>query len=227
MNLTTSPQDTWPLSSQKHSSHRSQGWAGIPVPVHSQEWKPLISFPELWEWIFSFPSLSRISGMFFFHSPPVPELWIWVFSFPSRSRIVGMDFFHSLPVPELWNWIFLIPFPFPNLLFHRRESKRELYYCKRYQASNFFSFLYISQSNYIEEENWAKMFKSEWLKRQDILLSFVANSFAVKVLVIVNKIILFWFLFIKVAVTTWISFINFSTLQMYVYWHLSTSWDEF
>ena len=41
------------------------------------------------------------------------------------------------------------------------------------------------------------MFKSEWLKRQDILLSFVANSFAAKVLVIVNKIILFWFFFIN------------------------------
>ena len=83
------------------------------------------------------------------------------------------------------------------MLFHRRESKRELDYCKRYQASNFFSFLYISQNNYIEEVSWAKMFKSEWLKRQDILLSFVANSFAAKVLVIVNKIILFWFLFIN------------------------------
>ena len=91
-----------------------QGWAGIPVPVHSQEWKPLIPFPELWEWIFSFPSRSRISGMLFFHSLPVPELWEWVFfipfpfpncgngffSFPSRSRIVGMDFFNSLPIPE-------------------------------------------------------------------------------------------------------------------------------
>ena len=111
-------------------------------------------------------SLSRIMGMdffipfpfpnfgnAFFHSLPVPELWEWFFSFPSRSRIVGMDFFHSLPVPELWEWIFLIPFPFPNLLFHRRESKRELDYCKRYQASNFFSFLYISQNNYIEEVN--------------------------------------------------------------------------
>ena len=161
-----------------------QGWAGIPVPVHSQEWKPLIPFPELWEWIFSFHSRSRILGMLFFHSLPLPKLWEWFF-------------FHSLPVPELWEWIFFIPFPFPNLLFHRRESKRELDYCKRYQASNFFSFLYISQNNYIEEVNWAKMFKSEWLKRQDILLSFVANSFAAKVLVIVNKIILFWFLFIN------------------------------
>ena len=90
-----------------------QGWAGIPVPVHSQEWKPLIPFPELWEWIFSFPS---------------------------HSRIVGMDFFHSPTVPDLWEWIFLIPFPFLNLLFHRRESKRELDYSERYQNSIFSAF---------------------------------------------------------------------------------------
>ena len=32
----------------------------VPVPGYSQEWKPLIPFPELWEWIFSFPSHSRI-----------------------------------------------------------------------------------------------------------------------------------------------------------------------
>ena len=50
-----------------------QGWAGIPVPVHSQEWKPLIPFPELWEWIFSFPSRSRISGMLFFIPFPFPN----------------------------------------------------------------------------------------------------------------------------------------------------------
>ena len=166
------------------NTNTEQERAGIPVPVHSREWKPLIPFPELWECLFFIPF-------------PFPNYGNGFFSFPSRSRIVGMDFFHSLPVPELWEWIFLIPFPFPNLLFHRRESKRELDYCKRYQASNFFSFLYISQNNYIEEVNWAKMFKSEWLKRQDILLSFVANSFAAKVLVIVNKIILFWFLFIN------------------------------
>ena len=122
----------------------------------------------------------------FFHSRSRSREFLGMIASDSHSRIVGMDFFHSLPVPELWEWIFFIPFPFPNLLFHRRESKRELDYCKRYQASNFFSFLYISQNNYIEEVNWAKMFKSEWLKRQDILLSFVANSFAAKVLVIVN-----------------------------------------
>ena len=34
------------------------------------------------------------------------------------------------------------------------------------------------------------------MKRQNILLSFVANSFAAKVFVIVKNIILFWFLFI-------------------------------
>ena len=78
-----------------------KGWAGIPVPVHSQEWKPLIPIPELWEWILSFPSRSRISGMFFFHSLPSPELW-------------ECFFFHSLPIPELWEWLFLTPFPFPN-----------------------------------------------------------------------------------------------------------------
>ena len=31
--------------------HVAQGWAGIPVPGHSQEWRPPIPFPELWEWI--------------------------------------------------------------------------------------------------------------------------------------------------------------------------------
>ena len=138
-------------------------------------------------------SLSWIMGMDFLSPFPFPNFGNAFFFIPFPFPNCGNGFFHSLPVPELWEWIFLIPFPFPNLLFHRRESKRELDYCKRYQASNFFSFLYISQNNYIEEVNWAKMFKSEWLKRQDILLSFVANSFAAKVLVIVNKIILFWF----------------------------------
>ena len=52
-------------------------------------------------------STDRYSSIF-------PELWEWIFSFPSRSRILGMLFFHSLPVPELWEWFFFIPFPFPN-----------------------------------------------------------------------------------------------------------------
>ena len=59
---------------------------------------------------FPFPNF----GNAFFHSLPVPEFWEWIFSFPSRSRILGMGFFYSLPVPELWEWNFLFPFPFPN-----------------------------------------------------------------------------------------------------------------
>merc|ERR1712155_446098 len=88
----------------------------VPIPGHSQEWRPLIPFPELWECIFSFPSRSRILGMDFFHSLPVPEfwewdfflslpipeIWEWIFLFPSRSRILGMGFFLSLPIPEIW-----------------------------------------------------------------------------------------------------------------------------
>merc|ERR1712074_523903 len=65
-------------------------------------------------------SLSRNMGMDFFIPFPFPNFGNAFFSFPSRSRIMGMDFFHSLTIPELWEWIFLIPFPFPNLLFHRR-----------------------------------------------------------------------------------------------------------
>ena len=45
---------------------------------------------------FPFPNF----GNAFFHSLPVPEFWEWIFSFPSRSRILGMGFFNSLPVPE-------------------------------------------------------------------------------------------------------------------------------
>ena len=77
-----------------------QGWAGIPVPGHSQEWRPLIPFPNF--------------GNGFF-------------SFPSRSRISGMDFFHSLPVPEFWECFFSIPFPFPNFgngIIHSRSRSR-------------------------------------------------------------------------------------------------------
>ena len=155
-----------------HSRSRSREFLGmIASDSHSRivgmDFFHSLPVPELWEWIFFIPFPFPNFGNGFFHSLPVPEFrecFFFIpfpfpnygngfFSFPSRSRIVGMDFFHSLPVPELWEWIFLIPFPFPNLLFHRRESKRELDYCKRYQASNFFSFLYISQNNYIEEVN--------------------------------------------------------------------------
>ena len=75
---------------------------------------PLIPFPELWEWIFSFPSRSRISGMDFFHSLPVPEFWEWDFFIPFPFPKFGNGFFYSLPVPEFREWAFSIPFPFPN-----------------------------------------------------------------------------------------------------------------
>ena len=107
-------------------------------------WWPFLLFDPS-QYIFLFPSYSLWSAVCWgclyvmLKGPSLNQvitIWEWVFSFPSRSRIVGMDFFHSLPVPEVWEWIFVIPFPFPNWLFHRRESKRELDYCKRY-ASNF------------------------------------------------------------------------------------------
>ena len=62
---------------------------------------------------FPFPNF----GNAFFHSLPVPEFWEWIFLFPSRSRILGMGFFNSLPVPELWEWNFLFPFPNPQKSF--------------------------------------------------------------------------------------------------------------
>ena len=85
-----------------------------PVPSHSQEWRPLIPFPEVWEWIFSFPSRSRILGMDFFHSLPVPEFWEWDFFIPFPFPKFGNGFFYSLPVPEFREWAFSIPFPFLN-----------------------------------------------------------------------------------------------------------------
>ena len=54
---------------------------------------------SLW---FPFPNC----GNGFFHSLPIPELWEWIFPFPSCSRISGMVFFYSLPIPELWEWMF-------------------------------------------------------------------------------------------------------------------------
>ena len=99
-----------------------QGWAGIHVPAHSQEWKPLIPVPKLWKWTFSLPSCSRILGMLLFVPLPFLKFGNVFFSFPSCSKVVGMVFysrmlgtflFHSLPLPQLqgWNYPFLSPFP--------------------------------------------------------------------------------------------------------------------
>ena len=88
------------FSSRNERTCSRPGVSGNSRSRPSQEWEPLIPFPELWEWIFSFPSRSWISGMLFFIPFPFPNY--------------GNGFFHSLPVPELWEWIFFIPFPFPN-----------------------------------------------------------------------------------------------------------------
>ena len=83
------------------SSSVSQGWVGIPVPVQSQEWKPLSrSLIMGMDFFIPFPFPNFRNA--FFHSLPVPELWEWVFSFPFRSWIVGMDFFCSLSIPKFW-----------------------------------------------------------------------------------------------------------------------------
>ena len=73
----------------------SQHFRSLPVPGHSQEWRPLIPFPNFGN-SFLFPSCSRLLGMIFF-------------SFPAWSRTLGMDFFHSLSVPEFWEWNYLFP----------------------------------------------------------------------------------------------------------------------
>ena len=127
---------------------------------------------------FPFPNFGN-----FFSFPSPSRLWECLFSFPSRSRIVGMDFF-SFPPPSRichftdrnqngnWNTV--------------RDTRLPIFTA----SSAFLTTIYI------EKVNWAREFKSEYLKRPYILLSFVANDYA-KVLIIVNKIILFWLLFIK------------------------------
>ena len=56
-----------------------QGWAGIPVPGHSREYRPPIPVPENWEWFFHSRSRSQKLGMLFFI--PVPKIWEWVEQF--------------------------------------------------------------------------------------------------------------------------------------------------
>ena len=71
-----------------------QGWAGIPVPGHSREYRPPIPVPENWEW--------------FFHSR-------------SRSQKLGMLFFIPVPVPKIWECNFPFPFPLPGMDYQSRE----------------------------------------------------------------------------------------------------------
>ena len=81
----------------------------IYLMISNRDMVALLSFPELWEWIFFIPFPFPNFGNRFFHSLPIPQFWECFFSFPSRSRIEGMVFFNSLPVPELreWNYPFL------------------------------------------------------------------------------------------------------------------------
>ena len=97
---------------------RQQGWAGIPVPGHSQEWRPLIPVPELWEWIFSFPSRSQTLGMEIFHSLPVPELTISKLGIKRENE-------------RLWEMLVFQHFQLPlHFILHKNGgSKVKVVYC--------------------------------------------------------------------------------------------------
>ena len=73
---------------------------------------------------FPFPNF----GNAFFHSLPVPEFWEWIFLFPSHSRILGMGFFNSLPVPEPSKVIPAHPWV-STLLLMPRSNKRHKQIC--------------------------------------------------------------------------------------------------
>ena len=75
---------------------KSRGEREFPFPVIPKN-------GGLW---FPFPNF----GNGFFHSLPVPKIWEWIFSFPSRSRILGMDFFIPFPFPNFGNGNFSFPF---------------------------------------------------------------------------------------------------------------------
>ena len=81
-------------NNQSFHNNREQGWAGIPVPGHSREYRPPVPVPENWEW--------------FFHSR-------------SRSQKLGMLFFIPVPVPKIWDCNFQFPFPLPGMDYQSRE----------------------------------------------------------------------------------------------------------
>ena len=58
----------------------NQGWAGIPVPDHSREYRPPIPVPKVWEWVFH--SRSQKLGMLFSIPVPIPKIWESNFRFP-------------------------------------------------------------------------------------------------------------------------------------------------
>merc|ERR1712218_459733 len=75
-----------------------------PVLVHYKVlggWHPQILISPIYQYTL-FPNF----GNAFFHSLPIPEFWEWIFSFPSRSRILGMEFSIPFPFPNFGNGIF-------------------------------------------------------------------------------------------------------------------------
>ena len=85
--------------------------------------------PQFREWIFSFLFRSRILWIVFSRSLPVRKFWEWIFSCYSR--------------PWIWEMGFLNPFPFPNLLFHIRESNWNIVECIVYGIS----YYHLRQNN--------------------------------------------------------------------------------
>ena len=132
---------------------------------NESHWFPFLNYGDRFFIPFSFMN----HGNGFFPSLPVPELWGWIISFPSRSRIVGMFFFSFPFFLHCGNGFLSFPSrsricPFTDT----QESK----YCKRYQTSNIFRFLYISYDNLY----WGGKLSqgiSGWLKRH--LLICIAN----------------------------------------------------
>ena len=67
-----------------------QGWAGIPVPGHSREYRPPIPVHENWEWFFHSHSCPQKLEMLFFIPVPIPK--IWECNFPFLFPLPGMDY---------------------------------------------------------------------------------------------------------------------------------------
>ena len=98
-----------PSVPSSETSGGGQCGTGVSGNSHSRSFprmKASDSLSELWKWIFSFPSRSRILGMDFFIPFPFPNFGNGFFSFPSRSRILGMDFFIPFPIPNFENGFF-------------------------------------------------------------------------------------------------------------------------
>ena len=77
-----------------------QRGAGIPISFHSWEWKSLIPLPELWQFVFSFPSKSLILEIDFFHSLSVPDFWAWYDCTWVPPLCPRKSF---PPIPDIWS----------------------------------------------------------------------------------------------------------------------------